>query len=252
MPTLTDTTTFVLLHGLTFYYRMWDPVIDALPDGRTAIALDLPGHNGTPLLEEPGLAPVVDAIHNAVRSAGVERPIVVGHSIGGPLAAIYAATYPAAGVVSVEAPIRLEPFAAMLDALRPQLAGTGFDRAWAMFQQSWRIELVPAGRRELLRAGARGSRDVVLRYQADLLDRPLAEVVRWRDDRLGRLAEAGIPYVTLHSNPVDPAEEAWLKAAVPQAEVVVWPVGHHFPHLADPEGFADLLERVAIPAVARR
>ena len=252
MQTITDTTTtYVLIHGLTFDHRMWDPVIGALPAGRRVLAPDLPGHGRTPMLPEPGLAPVVDAVHEAVRAAGIERPIVVGHSIGGPVAAIYASTYPAAGVISVEAPIRLEPFAAMLAALRPQLEGPGFDQAWGMFQQSWRMDLVPAGRRELLRAGERGSQDVVLSYQADLLDRPLADVVRWRDEGLGRLAQAGIPYVSLHANPVEPADEAWLKTAVPQAEVIVWPVEHHFPHLADPDAFADLLERVAESAASR-
>jgi pimeloyl-ACP methyl ester carboxylesterase len=126
---------------------MWDPVIGALPAGRRVLAPDLPGHGGTPMLPEPGLAPVVDAVHKAVRAAGIERPIVVGHSIGGPVAAIYASTYPAAGVISVEAPIRLEPFAAMLAALRPQLEGPGFDQAWSMFQQSWRaISSPPAAR----------------------------------------------------------------------------------------------------------
>ena len=252
MRTITDTTTtYVLLHGLTFDHRMWDPVIGALPADRRVLALDLPGHGETPMRPEPGLAPVVDAVHEAVRAAGIERPLVVGHSIGGPVAAIYASTYPTAGVISVEAPIRLEPFAAMLAALRPQLEGAGFDQAWSMFRQSWGVDLVPAGRRELLRAGERGSQDIVLSYQADLLDRPLADVARWRDEGLGRLAQAGIPYVSLHANPVEPADEAWLKTAVPQAEVIVWPVGHHFPHLADPDAFAELLERVSKSAASR-
>ena len=56
-----------------------------------------------------------------------------------------------------------------------------------------------------------------------------------------RLAEAGLPCLSLHSNPVDPADQVWLADRVPQAEVVVWPVRHHFPHLADPEAFARLL-----------
>lgn len=72
MPTTTDTTTaHVLLHGLTFDHRMWDPVIGALPAGRRVLAPDLPGHGVTPMLQEPGLAPVVDAVHEAVRAAGI-------------------------------------------------------------------------------------------------------------------------------------------------------------------------------------
>lgn len=241
----TDTTSFVLLHGLTFDHRMWAPVIDELPAGRRALALDLPGHGGTPLPRRRGLAPVVDAVHEAVLDAGLDRPVMVGHSIGGPIAAIYAATYPAAGVVSVDAPLRFEPFAEALVRLRPLLAGDGFDETWSTFQESWRMDLVPSDRRELLRAGEHGSQEVVLSYQADLLERPLEDVVRWREDGMSRLAAAGTPFVSVHAGSVDPGEAAWLRDMLPQAEIVVWPVEHHFPHLADPRRFAGLLERVA-------
>src|SRR5437868_10589998 len=140
----------VLLHGLTFDHRMWDPVMDALPVGVRAIALDLPGHGGSRLPDAPGLAPAVSAIHAAVVDAGNDRPIVVGHSIGGPLATIYVGEHPAAAVISVEAPIRLESFAAGMTAAAPHLRGPGFEDAWSRFRDSFGIDLVPADRRPLL------------------------------------------------------------------------------------------------------
>ncbi len=234
----------VFLHGLTFDHRMWNPVLELLP-GRRAIAFDLPGHGGAPLVRESGLAPVVDAVHDAVLEADIDMPVVVGHSIGGPIAALYATTYPAAGVVSIEAPIRLEPFAGLLASVRPQLTGDRFDEAWTIFQQSMRMDRVPMPRRKLLRVGERASQEVVLNYQADLLEGPLDEVVRRRDDGLDRLRRLRMPYVSLHSNPVDEDERAWLVERLPQAEVVVWPVGHHFPHLADPARLAALVTGLA-------
>ena len=231
----------VLLHGLTFDRRMWDPLIELLPDGRRAIAFDLPGHGGSPSLPEPGLAPVVEALHEAVLAAGLDRPIVVGHSIGGPLAAMYAATFPAAAVVSIEAPIRVEPFAELLASVRAPLVGDRFDEVWEVFRQSMQTTRVPAAHSKLLRAGERASQRVVLSYQADLLERPLADVVQWRESGLSRLRESRTPYVTLHANPVDSAEREWLAERLPQAEVVVWPVGHHFPHLAHPARLVALL-----------
>jgi pimeloyl-ACP methyl ester carboxylesterase len=145
----------VLLHGLTFDHHMWDPIIEALPSSHPTIAFDLPGHGSSPSLPRPGLAPVIDAIHAAVREARLDPPILVGHSIGGPLAALYAAQYPAAGVLSIDAPIRVEPFAQLLRSLQDQLAGDGFASAWAMFQASWQMELLPAAARALLKAGDR-------------------------------------------------------------------------------------------------
>lgn len=236
---------FVFLHGLTFDCRMWDPALQALGSEHRAIAFDLPGHGGSPALAQPGLAAVAESIHAAVVDAQLDAPIVVGHSIGGPLAAIYAAAYPAAAVVSIDAPIRLETFAELLSSLRPQLESDGFAAAWSMFQASFHLELVPDPARALLQAGDRpGDRQLqqlVLGYQFDLLQRPLAEVVRWRDEGWQRLRDAQTPYITLHSNPIDHADRAWLNERLPQAEIIVWPVGHHFPHLAHPAQFAALL-----------
>ncbi len=245
------TPAFVLLHGLTFECRMWDPIVEALPARHRAVAFDLPGHGGSAVADTRGLASVADAVRAAVVAAGIESPIVVGHSIGGPIASIYASTFPAAGVVSVEAPIRFEAFAGMLRAIGPQLAGPGFAAVWSEIRDSMLMDRVPQPHRELLRPADRAAQDVVLRYQADLLERPLEEVVRWREEGMAEVARTGIPYVSLLANPVDPADEAWLRERIPTAEVVVWPVGHHFPHLARPAGFAELLAGVAGRAEAR-
>jgi len=243
--------TFVFLHGLSFDNRMWAPILDALPAGHRAIALDLPGHGGSPPFAARGLAAAVEAVHDAVAAATVDAPIVVGHSIGGPIASIYASVHPTGGVVSIEAPIRLEPFAAMLHAAAPQLSGPGFAPFWAQLSASFRIDRVPSQYRELLRTGGGPMQDLFLRYQADLLERPVAEVLRWRDEGMAAVAAAGVPYLCLLAQEPAGADVAWLGERVPQAEVVVWPVEHHFPHLARPARFASLLgELVRRAAVA--
>jgi pimeloyl-ACP methyl ester carboxylesterase len=245
-----DAPVFVFLHGLTFDSRMWAPVLEELPAAHRAIALDLPGHGGSPPFAARGLAAVVHAVHAAVDAAAVDAPIVVGHSIGGPVASIYGSMHPSAGVVSIEAPIRLEPFAAMLHAA-PQLGGPGFAEFWSQIDASMRVDLVPASYRELLREDAGQVQDLFLRYQADLLERPIEEVLRWRDEAMAAFAAFGVPYLSLLATEPDPADVAWLEELVPQAEVVVWPVGHHFPHLARPALFANLLgELVRRAAVA--
>jgi pimeloyl-ACP methyl ester carboxylesterase len=156
-----------------------------------------------------------------------------------PIAGIYASSYPASGVVSVDAPVRFEPFAEQLRTLRPQLEGEGFDRAWEFFRESMRLDLLDDAQRAYL--SERPSRELFLSYQADLLERPLEEAIRWRDDGLNRVRRSRIPYVALHTKPVDPEERAFVAERLPQAEVLYWPIEHHFPHVAEPERFARLL-----------
>jgi len=246
-----DAPVFVFLHGLTFDSRMWQPVLQELPAAHRAIALDLPGHGGSPPFEGHGLAVVVEAVHAAVAAAGADAPIVVGHSIGGPVASIYASMHPSAGIVSIEAPIRLEPFAAMLDEMAPQLAGPGFAGFWSRLNAGLMAERVPPQYQELLRQADLPLQDLFLRYQTDLLERPIAEVLRWRDEGMAAVAASGVPYLCLLANEPPEGDIDWLQERVPQAEVVVWPVGHHFPHLARPALFANLLgELVRRGAVA--
>jgi pimeloyl-ACP methyl ester carboxylesterase len=239
-----DEPAIVLLHGLTFDRRMWNPIIDRLP-GRRVLAVDLPGHGASPMPDRRGLSAAVDAVHEAVMEAGVNRPVMVGHSIGGPIATIYAGEHPVSAVISIEAPIRVETFAAGMRAAAPHLRGTEFDQTWSRFRDSFGIERVPTDRRGLLAAGYTASQDVVLFYQSDLLDRPLDEIVCWRDAALARIAAAGTPYLTLHANPQAAEDVRWLNDRLPQAQTVVWPIGHHFPHLQQPDQFAQLVTRMA-------
>lgn len=79
----------VLLHGLGCHRQTWDPVIPLLTAHREIIAIDLPGSG-----QSPDLAPGVPRdpetamlwLSSVFTALGVERPHVVGHSLGGLLA----------------------------------------------------------------------------------------------------------------------------------------------------------------------
>jgi pimeloyl-ACP methyl ester carboxylesterase len=241
-----DSRPLVFLHGLTFDRHMWDPILDALPPGQRAIAFDLPGHGGSRALHRHTLERVTDAIQRAVADAGLERPVLVGHSIGASLASIYATRYPAAGVINVDAPVNVEPFARFVLSLAPGLVGDGFDETWSkLFRPSMHIERVPAARRSLLRAGDVVSAELVLGYWSELFTRDPAEIAEAVDEGLRQLHEAGLPYLALYGRQPDPDDEAWLLERLPEAEISVWPVGHHFPQLENPTGFAALVSAFA-------
>lgn len=170
---------------------------------------------------------------------------MVGHSLGAGLAGTYVTKYPAAAFVNVDSPVRIEPFARLVRSLAPQLRSDAFPKVWEGFQESMHTELVPTPARALLRDDDAVSPELVLSYWAQLLDRDVDESVSWIEAQLSQARAARIPYLAVYGTPVDPAEDAWVKQRLPHGETVVWPVGHHFPHLAHPARFAALLTGLA-------
>ncbi|MFG2222402.1 alpha/beta fold hydrolase [Streptomyces sp. NPDC048644] len=79
----------VLLHGVGHHLQAWRPVCDILAASHEVIALDLPGFGVSPALPggtSYGLESVLPLLTAAFAELGVERPHVVGNSLGGLLA----------------------------------------------------------------------------------------------------------------------------------------------------------------------
>jgi pimeloyl-ACP methyl ester carboxylesterase len=229
----------VLLHGLTFDHHLWDPVMDALPSDHPALALDLPGHGDSRKLPSHGLETVAGAVHDAVASAGLPDPILVGHSLAAGVAAVYADRHGAAGIVNVDSSWRLEPFLHLLRQLEAHLRGDGFPQTWELFRDSMHLSLVPPAYWPLLAAGDDVPAELVLSYWEHLLNRSVPDTLRDFDDMFARARD--LPYLALFGAELDDGDRAWMLDRLPQGELVVWPVGHHFPHLHDPVRFAELI-----------
>ena len=91
----------MLVHGLTFGRRIWQPIIDRLGGSVTSPATGLPAH-GESKGEPVPVQDVADQIRRLVQAPGLERPIVVGHSIAAAAAGLSAATYPTRGIVIID------------------------------------------------------------------------------------------------------------------------------------------------------
>jgi pimeloyl-ACP methyl ester carboxylesterase len=77
----------ILLHGGLFSSEMFGPVLPALAEGHQVIAVDLQGHGRTADIDRP-LSPVLmgDDIAALIRYLGLDRPDLVGYSLGGGVA----------------------------------------------------------------------------------------------------------------------------------------------------------------------
>lgn len=77
----------VLLHSLALSHAMWTPSIARLfGSGHELVALDLPGHGGSPLGQTRTIEQMAERVDAALDDLGVAEPVVVGVSMGGAVA----------------------------------------------------------------------------------------------------------------------------------------------------------------------
>ncbi|MBN1978434.1 MAG: alpha/beta fold hydrolase, partial [Anaerolineae bacterium] len=149
-----DGSALVLLHGAGGSHLNWPPELRRL-DGATVYALDLPGHGrsgggGRDAIED--YAADVVAFFDAT---GIERAVVIGHSMGGAVALTMALDSPerVTGLVLVATGARLRVAPAILEQIP-----TDFEAALDVITRyAWSPEapsgLVDLGRERLREAG---------------------------------------------------------------------------------------------------
>jgi pimeloyl-ACP methyl ester carboxylesterase len=80
----------VFLHGFGADLNGWRPVHRLLPETCPALAIDLPGHGLSPLGEDASFEALVEAARAALIEEGVAAAHLIGHSLGGAVAAALA------------------------------------------------------------------------------------------------------------------------------------------------------------------
>jgi pimeloyl-ACP methyl ester carboxylesterase len=86
--------TLVLLHGLSSHARTWDGFAAAMQDDFHILALDQRGHGETEWADDYYADRMVEDVHAFVGALGLERIALLGLSMGGRNAYMYAALHP--------------------------------------------------------------------------------------------------------------------------------------------------------------
>jgi pimeloyl-ACP methyl ester carboxylesterase len=162
----------ILLHGLTFDRTMWRPAVAELrkiDPGRRILAVDLPGHGGSPAWLSYDVDSIAEGVRRAAVAAKLRSPVIVGHSTAAVIATVYAGRYPARGVVNVDQWLQIEPVIRLAQSLAHQIRGPGSPAAWETFEASMHIELLPPAARELLRSARYVRQDLIAGYWRELL-----------------------------------------------------------------------------------
>ncbi len=98
----------VLVHGLAGSLDYWAPFAERLARRRRVLAVDVPGHGGSDPIDPFTFEGLVDVLATALDELGVERPSLVGHSFGAPIAVCWAAERPVSALV-LASPVGMVP-----------------------------------------------------------------------------------------------------------------------------------------------
>ena len=121
--------TLVFLHEGLGSIAQWRDFPEALTQctGLPALVYDRQGHGGSPRLVEPRTMHYLETeacrvLPSVLTAAGIQAPVLVGHSDGGTIALLFAAKFPKVplAVISEAAHVLLEPI--MLQGLRTTVA----------------------------------------------------------------------------------------------------------------------------------
>ena len=229
----------VFLHGITNDRSSWTPVAELLADRFRCVNVDLAGHGESPRTGAYDVFSQAGAVGEFLAEAGLERPLVVGHSYGAFVATLLGTMVPLRGVVNVDQELDTAGFASKIAPFETRLRGDDFERAFAEFWSTLRPDLVPAERRAA--AAAHPDPDVVLGVWNAVFDTPPAELAAMIEPALTAFP---VPYLAIFGTTISD-EERRLLSLVPDVEIEVWDGLGHFVHLVEPERTAARIEEFA-------
>ena len=232
----------VLVHGITESSGAWDPVLAGLEAKWRVITIDARGHGESDRQTPYDPVTMAQDVGAVVTALGLDDPLVVGHSMGGVVVSAYGGLgLPARGIVNLDQLLALGSFKEALEPLIPMLRGDD-----AAFRDAMTMVFavldgpLPPDERARLDALSSPEAEVVLGVWQPVFDNTVEELDAMAADLLSGIR---VPYLAIHGS--DPGVEYvhWLMRIVANARVEVWPNGGHYPHLVDPERFAERLDQ---------
>ena len=229
----------VLVHGITDRRDDWRPIVDRLSATHRCVTLDLRGHGESGDADDYSALAMATDVVAVVDALALDRPMLIGHSLGAMVATAAALRAPVRGVVNIDQPLRMSDFAAALAPLESMLRGTPAEFADAMtliFSVLNGDRLDDRTAEALAARASRARQDVVLGAWDVVFTTPPAAL----DELIDAMVPAiTVPYLALLGNDAGPGYDDWLRARIAHVEIEHWPEHGHYLHLVDPDRFAE-------------
>jgi pimeloyl-ACP methyl ester carboxylesterase len=234
----------VVVHGITESASSWQPITDRLATTNEVVTLDLRGHGESGRADSYDLVSMAGDVATVIAAAELDRPHVVGHSLGGMVATAAGSMLPFASIVNVDQSLQLASFKSQLMPAEALLRDPDQYQLVvdAMFD-SMMGERMSADEAARINGLRHADHDVVLGVWELLLTEPEAQIVAIVDAALAGYAGNAVPYLALFG--IDPGDDypSWLSERIVNSTVEYWPGHGHYPHLVDPDSFVARLHQ---------
>lgn len=222
----------ILIHGWTCNIDSWR---DQLPDfakRNRVIAIDLPGHGQSDKPEiKYSMEHFARAIEAVMRDAKVKRAVLVGHSMGTPVARQFYRKYPAKTIAIVIVDGALKPWAdkATMDQMMAGFRGPNYRTAIDQMLAMMNGPGLPDEAQARISASSRNTpQQVLVSAMEGMLDPSI-----WGDDKIN------LPVLAIMAkNPFYPPNmEAMYRELTPNLDYQMWDGVGHFLMMEKPKEF---------------
>ncbi len=222
----------VLIHGWTCNLDNWRDQIPDFAKRNRVIAIDLPGHGQS---DKPQITYSMDLFARAVdavmRDAKVKRAVLVGHSMGTPIARQFYRKYPekTLAIVIVDGPLRPFGNKAMMDRMIAGFRGLDYREVTTKMFAGMAGPNLSAEARERIKASTQNTPQHVLVSAME----GMADPSIWGEDKIN------VPVLAIMSkNPFYPpnVEESY-RGIAPNLDFQLWDGVGHFIMMEKPKQF---------------
>lgn len=221
----------VLIHGWTMNVDNWRDQIPDLTKRSRVIAIDLPGHGQS---DKPQVSYSMDyfarAVEAVMRDAKVKRAVLVGHSMGTPIARQFYRKYPDKTLAIVVADGALGPFAdkATMDRMIAGFRGPNYREAVSQMFGMMKGGLSPQAVEQLMTSSRNTPQHVLVSAMEGMADSAI-----WGDDKIN------VPVLAIMArNPMFPPNmEEIYRGVAPNLDFRMWDGVGHFVMMEKPKEF---------------
>jgi len=222
----------VFVHGWTCNIDFWKPQAAAFEGKTRVILVDLPGHGQS---DKPHISYTMDLFARAVdavlRDAGVERAVLVGHSMGTPVIRQFYRKYPqkTLGLVIVDGALRPFGDKKMMETFIAPLRGPNYTEAAGKFLAAMLAPVKSETLREEIKASMLSTPQHVAVSAMDGM----------ADDAIYAQDKIDVPVLAIMAkSPFWPADnEQFYRSLAPKLDYQMWEGVSHFLMMEKPKEF---------------